>query len=149
MFDSAEEKEAKRRARLAEEAARQAAADEQRKAREHAAWAASPVGRATLAKQAGQRFLELQLQVGSHRGDAMFGSTTSTRTESSSEAVLADIEELGWQLEHAGYFFMTTGQSSTGKVFLSGEETSVSGVTVGVYLFRNPEPVVGGAAPSE
>jgi len=32
---------------------------------------------------------------------------------------------------------MVTGETSTGRVFFSGEATAVSGVTVGVYLFRN------------
>jgi hypothetical protein len=39
--------------------------------------------------------------------------------------------------EHAGYFFMITGESSTQRVFATGDNTAVSGVTVGVYLFRN------------
>ena len=39
--------------------------------------------------------------------------------------------------EHAGYFFMITGETSTARVFVSGDNTAVSGVTVGVYLFRN------------
>jgi hypothetical protein len=47
------------------------------------------------------------------------------------------IEQLGWRLEHAGYFFMITGESSTARVFASGDNTAVSGTTVGVYLFRN------------
>jgi hypothetical protein len=32
---------------------------------------------------------------------------------------------------------MVTGETSTARVFMSGEATAVSGVTVGVYLFRN------------
>ena len=32
---------------------------------------------------------------------------------------------------------MITGETSTARVFMSGEATAVSGVTVGVYLFRN------------
>jgi len=30
-----------------------------------------------------------------------------------------------------------TGETSTARVFVSGEATAISGVTVGVYLFRN------------
>ena len=48
-------------------------------------------------------------------------------------------KKLGWRLEHAGYFFMMTGETSTARVFVSGEATAISGVTVGVYLFRNTE----------
>ena len=32
---------------------------------------------------------------------------------------------------------MITGETSTNRAFVSGEATAVSGVTVGVYLFRN------------
>ena len=32
---------------------------------------------------------------------------------------------------------MITGETSTARVFMSGEATAVSGVTVGVYLFCN------------
>jgi hypothetical protein len=42
---------------------------------------------------------------------------------------------VGWRLEHAGYFFMVTGETSTARL-LSGEATAVSGVTIGVYLVR-------------
>jgi hypothetical protein len=31
---------------------------------------------------------------------------------------------------------MVTGETSTKKVFISGDQTAVNGVTVGVYLFR-------------
>jgi hypothetical protein len=55
----------------------------------------------------------------------------------SSAVILGEIEKLGWRLEHAGYYFMVTGETSTDRVFVSGEATVISGVTVGVYLFRN------------
>jgi len=32
---------------------------------------------------------------------------------------------------------MITGETSTQRMFVSGEATAVSGVTIGVYLFRN------------
>ncbi len=35
---------------------------------------------------------------------------------------------------------MVTGETSTDRVFATGEATVVSGVTVGVYLFRNTTP---------
>jgi hypothetical protein len=34
---------------------------------------------------------------------------------------------------------MMTGETSAARVFVSGETTAISGVTVGVYLFRNTE----------
>jgi len=113
------------RARLAEEQ------------RQRAEFLATPVGAATAAKDAGQTCFEIQLEVGAHRGDASWGEANGQRTVASSAETLAQIEQLGWRLEHAGYFFMVTGETSTERVFFSGEATAVSGVTVGVYLFRN------------
>lgn len=144
MFKDAEEREAERRVREAEEARAQAARAEQARVaqeeRRLEALRASPVGAATEAMEAGQAFFEVQLEVGRHSGSAGFGSLDGRRTTSSSAAVLGEIEKLGWRLEHAGYFFMVTGETSTARVFMSGEATAVSGLTVGVYLFRNTAP---------
>lgn len=144
MFKNAQEREAARQEREAAQAAAQAAQAEQaRKAeeqRQRDAFLATPVGAATAAKEAGQPFFEIQLEVGGHAGSAGFGSAEGHRTTSSSAETLGEIEKLGWRLEHAGYYFMITGEQSTDRVFVSGEATVVSGVTVGVYLFRNGTP---------
>jgi hypothetical protein len=147
VFKSAEEREAERREREAEQARAQAAlAEETRAAQEQRrrdAFLATPAGAATAAKEAGQAFFEIQLEVAGHAGSAAFGSVDARRTTSSSAATLGEIEELGWRLEHAGYYFMITRETSTDRVFVSGQATAISGVTVGVYLFRNtslPEP---------
>jgi hypothetical protein len=141
MFKSAEERAAERRKREAEQASAQAARAEQARVEEEQrkrdAFRATPVGAALAAKEAGQPFFEIQLEVGSHTGSAGFGSAEGRRTTSSSAGTLGEIEKLGWRLEHASYFFMVTGETSTSRVFVSGEATAVSGVTVGVYLFRN------------
>jgi hypothetical protein len=134
VFKSAEERAAERQKREAEQAREQAARAEQRK---RDAFLATPVGAATAAKQAGQQFFEIQLEVGTHVGTAGFGSAEGKRTASSSASILGEIESVGWRLEHAGYFYMITSETSSNRVFLSGEATAVSGVTVGVYLFRN------------
>jgi hypothetical protein len=55
----------------------------------------------------------------------------------SSAVTLGEIEKLGWRLENASYLFMITGETSTSRVFVTGEATAISGVTVGIYLFRN------------
>ncbi len=145
MFKSAEEREAERREREAEEGHRRALLEEQRRAaeleRQRAQFDASPAGAATAAKQAGERFLELQLEVGGHAGSAMWGATEGRRTAHSSAGILAEVERLGWRLEHANYFFMITGETSSQRVFLTGEATAVNGVTVGAYLFRNTDVV--------
>ena len=147
MFKSAEEREAERRQREADQARGQAAAAEQARVAEEQrrrdAFLATPVGGATAAREAGQPFFEVQLEVAGHAGSAAFGSTDGRRTTSSSAATIGEIEKLGWRLEHAGYYFMITRETSTDRVFVSGQATAISGVTVGVYLFRNtsrPEP---------
>ena len=134
MFKSSEERVAERAREKAARAERARAEEEQRK---RDAFLATPVGAATAAKEAGQQFFEVQLEVGSHIGTAGFGSTEGRRTASSSAAILGEIENVGWRLEHAGYFYMITSETSSDRVFLTGQATAVSGVTVGVYLFRN------------
>jgi hypothetical protein len=141
VFKNAEEREAERREREVEQARAQAALAEQARVAEEQrrrdAFLATPVGAATAAREAGQPFFEIQLEVAGHAGSAAFGSTDGRRTTSSSAATLGEIEKLGWRLEHAGYYFMITRETSTDRVFVSGQATAVSGVTVGVYLFRN------------
>ncbi|MGN6680173.1 MAG: hypothetical protein ACTHKL_20620 [Streptosporangiaceae bacterium] len=141
MFKSAEEREAERQARQEGQAREEAARAEQARAaeehRQRAAFLATPVGAATAAKEQGQAFFEVQLEVGGHLGTAGFGTAEGRRSTASSAAILGEIEKLGWRLEHAGYYFMITGETSTQRMFVSGEATAVSGVTIGVYLFRN------------
>jgi len=141
MFKSADERASQRQQKEAEQARAEAARAEQAKAaeekRQRDAFLASPVGAATAAKEAGQQFFEIQLQVGGHVGSAGFGSADGRRTTSSSAATLGEIEKLGWHLEHAGYFYMITSETSSDRVFVTGQATAVSGVTMGVYLFRN------------
>jgi len=141
VFKSADEREAERQARQAEQARAEAdraeRAREAQEQRQRAAYLASPVGAATAAKEDGQLFFEIQLEVGRHSGSAGFGAIEGQHTTASSAATLGEIEKLGWRLEHAGYYFMITGESSTDRMFVSGENTAVNGVTMGVYLFRN------------
>lgn len=141
MFKSAEERAAARRereaaeAREAEDRAERARKIEEKRRREE--FLATPYGAATAAMEAGEAFFEVQLEVGSHSGSAGFGSIDGHHSVSSSASTLGEIERLGWRLEHASYFFMITGETSTARVLVSGDNTAVSGVTVGVYLFRN------------
>jgi len=143
VFKSSEERTAQRQKREAEQAREQAARAEEAQAaeenRRRDAFLATPVGAATAAKEAGQRFFEIQLEVGAHTGTAGFGSADGQRTASSSAAILGDIENIGWRLEHAGYFYMITSETSSDRIFLTGQATAVSGVTVGVYLFRSTD----------
>jgi hypothetical protein len=144
VFKSADEREAERRQREAEKAREDVARAEQARLaeeqRKRDAFLATPVGAATAAKEMGEPFFEVQLEVGRRMGSAGFGAIDGRHVTSSSAATLGEIERLGWRLEHAGYFFMVTGETSTDRVFLSGEATAISGVTMGVYLFRNTAP---------
>jgi hypothetical protein len=140
VFRSADERAADRRDRETARAEQAQAAEEQRK---RDAFLATPVGAATAAKEAGQQFFEIQLEVGGHLGTSGFGSTDGQRSTSSSAAILGEIESVGWRLEHVGYFYMITSETSSDRMFLTGQATAVSGVTIGVYLFRSTSPASG------
>jgi hypothetical protein len=141
MFKSAEEREAERRRKQeqadAAEAARARADRVAEEERLRTEFLATPLGEATTAKEAGQEFLEIQLEVGGVGGSAAFGMATGSRETASSAETLAEIEQLGWRLEHANYLYLITGETSSARILGSGEATAVTGVVVGVYLFRN------------
>src|SRR5215472_8728271 len=133
MFKSADQRDADRRAREAEQArAAEARAEQARVAeeqRQRAAFLASPVGAATAAKEEGQRFFEVQLEVGRHAGSAGWGATEGRHTTSSSAATLGEIENLGWRLEHAGNYLIIRGETRPDRCFASEEPPRTSGVT--------------------
>jgi hypothetical protein len=144
---SPEEKAAEQAAKeqqAAEAAAAQAAAAQ---ARAQAAFAAGPVGQAIAAKEQKQGFYEVQLTVGSsQRTSSIFNPdpTGSGQNRTATHAgTLAAIETAGWHLEHVGYIFMITGESSADRLLGTGQNTAVSGETVGIYLFRNSDMVAG------
>lgn len=116
----------------------QKAAQEAEKARQ--AFLLSPVGQASTARDQGQGFFEIQLQVGSSQRDStVFGgnNTNISRTSTTPHTgTLAAIEAVGWRLEHVGHVFVVTSESSRDKFLASGQQTAVSGITMGVYLFR-------------
>ena len=135
FFKSEEDRAREADERLrAEQSARAAQRDEAARR----AWQQSPQGQATVAYASGDRFFELQLEVGVQQREAMWGSRDyeSAERTMSSAGVLAAIEDIGWTLEHVGYVFKMTGQSSSEKWLTSGSQTAVSGITVGIYLFR-------------
>lgn len=119
--------------------------DEAARAKEERdAFLSSPVGQAATAKEQGQGFFEVQLKVGSSQRDStVWGGNNFalSRVKTQSHAgVLAAIEGVGWKLEHVGHVFVVTGESSRDKFMASGQQTAVSGETVGIYLFRNTDP---------
>ena len=126
------------------EAAEQAERETTRRAeRARQEFLASPVGQASIAKDEGHGFFEIQLKVGSSQRDStVWGGNNFALAKVKAQShtgTLAAIEAVGWRLEHVGYVFVVTGESSRDKFMASGQQTAVSGETVGIYLFRNVE----------
>jgi hypothetical protein len=131
------EKERVRADRARQEAERLAA---ERAAAEHARYLASPVGRATMAKQDGARFFEVKLVVSTTEGSTSWISGESSATSSITHTdTLGEIEDVGWRLEHVGYVFIVTSESTRERGFSTGENVAVNGQTMGIYLFRNAD----------
>lgn len=124
--------------RAAERAALEAKEVKQREEAAHKAWLATPLGMATSAKEAGNGFFEIELEIGSSKRNVAFGSADYGKHKKSDfTGLLSQIENAGWKLEHVGYYFMITGETSRDKFLASGQNTAVNGKTMGVYLFRN------------
>lgn len=134
------EQEAQRRAEDARRAAahtrmlEEAAAD----ARRREACAASPIGRARLAHERGDRFFQIEIDVSVLTGEAStFGSSDNRVTPTGDDSdLLGRIEDEGWRLEHTGFVFVETGSTSTDRLLFTGQGTVTRGVVAGVYLFR-------------
>ena len=90
-------------------------------------------GAATAALEAGQRFLEVQLEVGGVAGSAGFGMASHSLHVMSSADTLAEIERLGWRLEHANYLYLITGESSSAR-FLGTGETAPSAASWSAFI---------------
>lgn len=104
----------------------------------HQAWLKTPLGMATVAKDAGNGFFEIELEIGSSQRTVTFGTADfGQHKKSDFTGLLSQIEGVGWRLEHVGYYFMITGETSRDKFLASGQNTAVNGKTMGVYLFRN------------
>jgi len=127
MFESKDEKEARKAAR---EAARVAEAAQ----RAEAQFRASPVGQALAAREQGHGFFQIELDGAALRFNwpRRHGpDLTFTRSD-----VLAQIEEIGWHLMHISHVWVQTGANSRDKFMTTGQEIAVTGRMVGVYLFR-------------
>lgn len=125
------------------------AADSAR-AQERAFWD-SPQGRATSAFERGDEFFQIEIPHSSVTGftNAAFNSATAgkirqrlTRTD-----LLGQIEEAGWELQHANWVYIQTGQNSRDKFLASGQHVVVTGEVVGIYLFRRDDTRVDRVAP--
>jgi len=112
----------------------------QKEEAQHRAWLNTPLGMATSAKEEGNGFFEIELEIGSSKRNVSFGTADFGKHKKSDfTGLLSKIEEIGWKLEHAGYYFMITGETSRDKLLKTGQNTAVNGQTMGVYLFRNTD----------
>jgi len=138
MFKSAEEREAERRRKQEEaaqaEAARARADRLAEQERLRTEFLATPLGEATTAKEAGQEFLEIQLEVGGVGGSASFGMASGSRKAASSAETLAEIEQVGWRLEHANYQVGRVAAGRRGHQWGAPSSRTVPSVPVNVKL---------------
>jgi hypothetical protein len=126
--------------RKAEKEALEAKIEKQKELDAHNAWLATPIGMATSAKESGNGFFEIELEIGSSKRQVSFGSADFGKHKKSDfTGLLSQIESVGWHLEQVGYYFMITGETSRDKFLASGQNTAVNGKTMGVYLFRNSD----------
>ncbi|MDX6284725.1 MAG: hypothetical protein QOG53_210 [Frankiales bacterium] len=140
----ADAKAARDAANAQAKAERDAANATARSAREAAqketAFRASPVGQAVTAREQAQGFFEIQLVVGeSQRDSTLFGGNNTNWSKNKKvthAGLLSAIEAVGWRLEHVGYIYQVTSESSRDKFLASGQQIAVSGRTIGIYLFR-------------
>ena len=106
--------------------------------KKHQVWLQTPLGLATTAKETGNGFFEIELEIGSSKRTVAFGTADfGGHKKSDFTGVLSQIESIGWRLEQVGYYFLITGETSRDKFLASGQNTAVNGKTMGVYLFRN------------
>jgi hypothetical protein len=124
--------------RAADSARKAVEKEEREKEKAHQHWLMTPVGLATTAKEQGNGFFEIELEIGSSKRQVTFGTADfGSHKKKDFTGLLSQIEDVGWKLEHVGYYFMITGETSRDKFLESGQNTAVNGKTMGVYLFRN------------
>jgi hypothetical protein len=124
--------------RAADKAKLEASQAKQKEEADRKTWLATPLGMATSAREEGHGFFEIELEIGSSKRNVSFGTADFGKHKKSDfTGLLSQIEEVGWVLEHVGYYFMITGETSRDKFLASGQNTAVNGKTMGVYLFRN------------
>ncbi len=125
---------------------------QKRAEREADANATSPIGRAEASHKRGDRFFQIEIDVQPATrslGDVVLSALALVLPNKNPDAteapegiaVLADIERIGWHLEHVGYVYVQTGSSSTANV--GGYSTTYSGKSVGIYLFRRFQDLAG------
>ncbi|MFL6239068.1 MAG: DUF2510 domain-containing protein [Actinomycetes bacterium] len=131
---------AKAQAKADREAAANQAKAQREAAQKEQAFRSSPVGQALTAKEQQQGLFEMQLVVGQSQRDSTIWGGNNTNWSKDKKlnhaGTLAAIEAVGWKLEHVGYIFQITSESSRDKFLATGQQVAVSGQTIGIYLFR-------------
>ncbi len=128
--------------RLAQQTAKDAEHKARANAKAEATWRATPVGQSATAHENGDGFFQFESDISKLAGQASgFGSSVNVvRRSGGPTDVLAQIESVGWRLEHVGYVFIETGSTSTNRVLSTGQGTVTRGVVTGIYLFRRSTP---------
>jgi len=138
---SAEEKEART---AGKEAAKEAKAREKLRAN----FFASPAGRARVAFESGAKVFQYEADVKSTKavvrplllGSSAIGKETfASRLAGGPVATLNAVADEGWELVNGSFVFVETGEVSRSKALSSGQQTAISGVVIGYYLFRRCE----------
>lgn len=126
---------------LAEQTRKKLHQDEKNRKAAESEFNDSPVGKARAAKEAGAKIFQIDMPLSQSKGYtmAMLGAYSyKSKTKDYSNLIQA-IEEEGWRLEHVSYVFRWTGSESRDKFLASGQQESVSGEIIGIYIFRATE----------
>jgi hypothetical protein len=119
--------------------------EEERQAKDRArtqeAFEKSPIGQARAAYARGDAFFQVEIPHSAVKGQTVFGAALTRQTHATGGTdILGLIEAEGWRLEHAGFVYVMTGQTSRDKFLASGQQTAVMGEVSGIYLFRRLAP---------
>ena len=122
---------------LEEKAADERRKDEEREQKEHERWVRSAPGQARLSYERGDVVFQCAVDLAVHRGVIvpMTGGFTSTQDKDPSK-VLNEVCAEGWVLATGSVVFVPSRQESRDKLLASGQQTTISGSTMGYYLFR-------------
>lgn len=131
--------ELERKEQKREEKRKQAAAVEA--ARREKAFLESPPGRARAARKTGMKIFQIDMPLSQSKAHIapMIGAFTRKEQTTDYANMIQAIEEEGWRLENVGYVFRWTGSETRDKLLASGQQESVSGEIIGIYIFRATE----------
>lgn len=98
----------------------------------------TPPGRARTARQSGMKIFQIDMPLSQSKAhiEPMIGAFTRKEKTADYANMIQAIEEEGWRLENVGYVFRWTGSETRDKFLASGQQESVSGAIIGIYIFR-------------